>query len=42
MPRQFYGCELKDEYYHEACRNLAKAESQTEIEESASLFGNTK
>jgi DNA modification methylase len=23
--RRFYGCELKPEYYEQACRNLAKA-----------------
>lgn len=26
LGRRFYGCELKDEYYAECCRNLAKAE----------------
>lgn len=25
--RRFYGCEIKDEYYREACRNLAIAEA---------------
>ena len=25
--RRFYGCELKDEYYEQACKNLAKAVS---------------
>jgi DNA modification methylase len=26
--RRFYGCEIKDEYHAEACRNLRKAQSQ--------------
>lgn len=39
MPRQFYGCELKDEYHREACKNLAKAESHTETVDAADLFG---
>lgn len=27
LGRRFYGCELKDEYYEQACKNLAKAVS---------------
>lgn len=32
-PRRFYGCEIKDEYYGEAKRNLAKAVAQNESEQ---------
>ncbi len=34
--RRFYGCELKDEYYAAACKNLAAAESS--IETQLALF----
>lgn len=34
--RRFYGCELKDEYYAAACKNLAAAESS--IEKQLALF----
>lgn len=36
--RRFYGCELKDEYYETAMKNIAKAETEASREESASLF----
>lgn len=34
--RRFYGCEIKDEYYDEACRNLAQAERMED--EQLALF----
>ena len=37
-PRNFYGCELKTEYYEQALRNLTIAESQCEEDIQASLF----
>lgn len=36
-PRRFYGCELKDEYYHAAVENLTRAERQHAIN-NRSLF----
>jgi DNA modification methylase len=33
--RRFYGCEIKPEYYAEACKNLTAAES---IEAEPTLF----
>lgn len=36
LGRRFYGCELKSEYFDEACRNLAKAERHES--ESMPLF----
>jgi len=36
--RRFYGCELKKEYFEQACRNLAKASMCIESEETNSLF----
>jgi hypothetical protein len=37
-PRRFYGCELKSEYYAQACRNLAKASSTQESSNQRRLF----
>lgn len=37
-PRRFYGIELKDEYYNEACRNLALAEKHAKQARSLPLF----
>lgn len=37
-PRRFYGCEIKPEYYAEAGRNLASAESMSVAAEQLSLF----
>jgi DNA modification methylase len=37
-PRRFYGCELKDEYFCAAKRNLSRAENQSEDASSSSLF----
>lgn len=37
-PRRFYGCELKDEYFDEACKNIADAESAANAEKQAMLF----
>jgi len=37
-PRRFYGCELKPEYYAQACRNLEKASLAKQEETQASLF----
>jgi len=34
--RRFYGCEIKDEYFSAACKNLARAEM--DIEKQAMLF----
>lgn len=39
--RRFYGCEIKDEYYGEAKRNLAKAASQNETEQRDLFTGAT-
>lgn len=36
--RKFYGCELKPEYYEQACKNLQKAESQLSETNNESLF----
>ena len=36
-PRRFYGCEIKDEYYAEACRNLAKAVASAERSKTEQL-----
>lgn len=36
--RRFYGCELKDEYHREACRNLERAERESEVEVQSQLF----
>lgn len=36
--RKFYGCELKPEYYEQACRNLTKAELQLSDTNNESLF----
>lgn len=38
--RRFYGCELKDEYHEQACRNLEAAERKAKQAESISLFAN--
>jgi len=37
-PRRFYGCELKDEYYRQAIKNLKSAERQQESAKQESLF----
>jgi DNA modification methylase len=37
-PRKFYGCELKAEYYKQACKNLANAVSQRETAGQSLLF----
>jgi len=37
-PRRFYGCELKPEYYEQAKKNLALAESQSQSVKQNSLF----
>ena len=36
--RRFYGCELKDEYYQTALKNIAKAESEAMQCETENLF----
>ena len=36
--RRFYGCELKDEYYQTALKNIAKAESEAMQNETENLF----
>jgi DNA modification methylase len=36
--RRFYGCELKDEYYQTALKNIAKAESEAMQSETENLF----
>lgn len=36
--RRFYGCELKDEYYRQACRNLESAVNQRVSARQNSLF----
>ena len=36
--RRFYGCELKPEYWKQAQKNLALAESQSKSVEQKSLF----
>lgn len=38
LDRRFYGCELKDEYYAKALKNLEKAERQVREERAAMLF----
>lgn len=38
LGRRFYGCELKDEYYRTACKNLAKAEAMQLQELEQILF----
>lgn len=38
QPRRFYGCELKDEYYAQALKNLASAVNQAESAVQESLF----
>jgi DNA modification methylase len=37
-PRRFYGCELKAEYYRQACKNLANAVSHRETAGQSLLF----
>ncbi len=37
-PRRFYGCELKPEYYAQACRNLEKASTSLADTNQGSLF----
>ena len=37
-PRRFYGCELKAEYFKQACKNLTLAESQAVRVQQSSLF----
>lgn len=37
-PRRFYGCELKPEYYEQAKKNLAMAESQNRSSKQIDLF----
>jgi DNA modification methylase len=37
-PRRFYGCELKEEYYHQALKNLTLAESQSKSASQMDLF----
>jgi DNA modification methylase len=37
-PRRFYGCELKPEYYEQACRNLSKASQTCESVSQRGLF----
>lgn len=37
-PRRFYGCELKDEYYAQALKNLTLAESQSKSATQMGLF----
>lgn len=37
-PRRFYGCELKDEYYAQALKNLTLAESQSKSATQMDLF----
>lgn len=39
-PRRFYGCELKDEYYRQAMKNLQGAVSQRRTGEQMGLFAN--
>ena len=36
--RRFYGCELKKEYFDQACKNLAKADGFCEPDDQYSLF----
>lgn len=38
LGRRFYGCELKQEYYDTACRNLAAAEAAANAEQTTMLF----
>lgn len=38
IPRRFYGCELKPEYYAVAGRNLGRAVAQSEASKQSSLF----
>ena len=38
-PRRFYGCELKPEYYKQACKNLELAVRQSTTIMQGSLFG---
>lgn len=38
-PRRFYGCELKDDYYAAALRNLARAEAMHKAAQQKPLFG---
>lgn len=40
--RRFYGCELKDEYYREACRNLASASRMSEQSRKQQLFASVE
>lgn len=42
LGRRFYGCELKAEYHAAAMRNLARAENETHVEETSSLFAEAK
>lgn len=37
-PRRFYGCELKDEYYRQALKNLTKAVEQQASDKQMNLF----
>lgn len=37
-PRRFYGCELKDEYYEQANKNLASVVAQRESSQQSLLF----
>ncbi len=37
-PRRFYGCELKDEYYEQAKKNLASACANRASAKAMSLF----
>jgi DNA modification methylase len=37
-PRRFYGCELKPEYYAQACRNLEKATASQDENNQRTLF----
>lgn len=41
VPRRFYGCEIKNEYHAQACKNLAKAEATKAIDEAEMLPGFT-
>lgn len=36
--RRFYGCELKDEYYKTALKNIERGENESKLAESFSLF----
>lgn len=38
LGRRFYGCEIKDEYFGEACKNLAEAERSATVMQEQLLF----